>query len=218
VKTEVVYDGKVLEARLLALKNLLDIVSDLRILIDIEDTEKMIIDKQRFAEAPNSHIFYDVFLDDDFYPIIAVGNYGAAIIGNRNNPLFTPTNRRIKPINGLEDIARLRQSPFCVYQHYEDLIKDNMRVDKPKKVVPRDYDLDFELFTHSDLWKQLDSIRGVEAEKQKLAPCRVYTQRDVYEYLSLFPTQIITSCGIEPEFQRLILSEWESFLQRRVDI
>lgn len=80
MKTEIIYDGDVLSNRMVALKNLSELVSDVNMDNEIRELEKRIIDRDTLVSKLNkSHVFKDVCICGVFYDWLAVGKYGIAV-------------------------------------------------------------------------------------------------------------------------------------------
>lgn len=214
MKTETVWDGKAVEKRIQALCNLKELMPS----VDVEEELKVantdLERKNRFKEsANNSHLFFDVRFGDSFYPVIAVGNYGMAVIGNMDNPEFK-NNRRVYEIKCAEDIDKLKGSLFSVWRHYETLVSE--LGDKPSvaDIVGKSYILDFRAFSKSSLWDNIKEVRDAKARNIGTEPASLFTQKQAFDYLSLFPSGVVPSVPIDPGCQWLILSNWKHFLFR----
>lgn len=216
MRTEIVYEGFLLEKRKEALENLRELVVGTNIDDEIRGVEKMIMDRERFRkEVKNSHVFFDIVVYGTYYPIIAVGNYGIAVVGNINNPVFKVKNRRVTEIKKAEDILHIKSSIFSVYKNYEDVILKYQTVPTIVDVIGREYELDFAAFSTSQFWKTLKMIRDNRATDLCIQPHLMFTMRDAFEYVRLFPSKIETSINIDPEYQKIILNYWLSYIGRK---
>lgn len=215
IKKEIMLDGKVLEQRLSILKNLSGLVKDCNVENEIRDVEKMLLDKYKFAEdVDNSHIYLDVCLDGVYYPAVALGNYGYAVLGENKGPFFNYTNRRSRSVrNGLE-VSSIRQSIFSCYGSWEKLLVEHVTTPSLQEVIGSEYELDFDLFTKSDLWDQLAILRKTEAEKMGSEPFLLFTQYDVFQFLRLFPSKPDTSVPIEIPLQKKIINLWLYYIRK----
>lgn len=215
IKKEIMLDGKVLEQRLAILKNLDGLVANCNIENEIREVEKLLIDKHKFAEeAANSHIYLDVCLDGVYYPAVALGNYGYAVLGKNKGPFFEYTNRRSRQVkNGLE-VANIKRSIFSCYNNWEKLLVEHITTPTLQEVVGKEYELDFDMFTKSNLWSQLSILRSTEAEKMNSEQFLLFTQYDVFQFLRLFPSKPDTSIPIELALQKKILNLWLYYIRK----
>lgn len=218
MKTEIIFDGKLLEQRLLALKNLKNLIKDVNMESEIREVEKLLADKERFIkEADNCHIYADICIDGKYNPFVITGNFGLGVVGDTSAPLYRVRNRRIHVIKTAQDIRGLKNSILSCYKQYDDLVIEHQTEPTIRNIIGNDYEMDFTLFQGSDLWLQLKYARDTEAEKKNLDKSLCFTQRDAFEFVRLFPTTYDTTSPISKYMQKVILTSWKYYLKRRCD-
>lgn len=217
MQTEIMYDGHIAENRIHLLNKLAELVISDKIQSHIRKAEQAVIDKEAFkkyAQSNNirSHIYFDIKVNGVVYPILCVGDYGIAIVGDVSNPLFNAHNRRVYSIEKAEDIVNLKEAWFGhPYDSYERLILDNQEQVTLADVSEKTYRIDPEVFVNSNLWKELDTRRSMLAESVRTDPYMIYKFNDVCDLLST-SAEISTLCPINLQYQQIIVDTWKSFL------
>lgn len=216
MKTEIVYDGEILQKRLCALKNLSELVSTTNMETEQRMVEKMIQDRDRFVqEVKGAHVYLDVCVQNTYYEWIVVGNFGLVANGDVRVPAFKQKSNRFYIGKDAQFVNGLRTSLFKTYQYYEDLVNSIITKPRVSDIIGAEYELDFDKFCNSDLWTQLKYARDAEAKRLNVEPHLLFKQREAFEYIRLFPSDVDTSSQIEVPMQRKILVGWKYFLQRK---
>lgn len=219
MKTEIIYEGKISERKLTTLRNLAELCIDGRLQVEIRDAEKSVQDKERFKEwmegkRLNSHVYFDIMLGTEHYPVVTVGDYGIGVLGNADNPIFKD-NQLVYEITKFDDILNFK-APWIGHPviSYEQFVLDNMRDPADHDLIPDELEMDYKVFATSALWKELSMKRDLLAEKQEIEPYLVYRVHDVFELLGLFPEKVISTSPIEQRYQKIILQAWKQWLSK----
>lgn len=217
MKAEVVYDGRYQERRLYAVRNLLKLVTDDRLVSMSEELEKAIKFKERFKREaininPPTRLYFDVKLGGKMYKVLAVGDYGIGVVGDTDNRVFSATHR-IHEIKEAGDINKLKIPWFGhPIEDYDRMVKDNKEEATVTDIVSSHVKMDYETFATSELWKDLEERRNVLAEQAGAEPYMIYKLHDVYDLLCLCPSEPSPTCPIEPRYQEVILSDWRNYI------
>lgn len=219
MKSEIVYDGGILEKRDKMLHNLAAIVIDKNLQYNIRVNEKALSDKAVLKERAlnedlRSHMYFDIKVCSVVYPVLAVGDYGMAYMGGVTDELFSDS-RRVYQISDLEEISKLRGLWFKhLCGEFDEIVIANQKMPTLADIIGQQYEIDRDAFAASSLWKELDVRRGLLADSIGAEPFMVYRLGDVHRLLSYYPSTPITSIPISLEHQQIILKCWNDFLEK----
>lgn len=219
MKSEIVYDGGILEKRDKMLHNLAAIVIDKNLQYNIRVNEKALSDKAALKERAlnedlRSHMYFDIKVCSVVYPALAVGDYGMAYMGGVTDELFSDS-RRVYQISDLEEISKLRGLWFKhLCGEFDEIVIANQKIPTLADIIGQQYEIDRDAFAASSLWKELDVRRGLLADSIGAEPFMVYRLGDVHRLLSYYPSTPITSIPISLEHQQIILKCWNDFLEK----
>lgn len=217
MRTEIMYDGRVIEQRANILNNLVGVIQDKSIYKDIRDAEACVAIKESIKDYAGSHdikshIFLDIKLGDTMYPVVVVGDYGIAVTQSADNGIFRD-NQRIHLIGSMPDIVNIKM-PWVghPYRSYEQFVLDNRTVPAMVDYIGKSYAIDDNLLFESSLWSAVKLRRDMIAESKNTEPSMVFKYRDVYNLLCLYPEQHVVTSPIAAEYQEIILRVWKQFL------
>lgn len=219
MKSEIIYDGGILERRDKMLRNLATIVISDNLQYNIRANEKALSDKAILKERVlkedlRSHFYFDIKVGSVVYPLLAVGDYGVAYMGGITDSLFNDLKRAYSVLK-LEEIGKLKGSWFKhLCNTFEEMVLDNQQVPTLSDIMGQQYEIDRDAFAASDLWKELEVRRGMLAERVGSEPFMVYRLSDVHKLLSYYPSALVTSIPISEEYQQIIVKSWNDFLEK----
>lgn len=219
MKSEIIYDGGILERRDKMLRNLATIVISDNLQYNIRANEKALSDKAILKERVlkedlRSHFYFDIKVGSVVYPLLAVGDYGVAYMGGITDSLFNDLKRAYSVLK-LEEIGKLKGSWFKhLCNTFEEMVLDNQQVPTLSDIMGQQYEIDRDAFAASDLWKELEVRRGMLAERVGSEPFMVYRLSDVHKLLSYYPSAPVTSIPISEEYQQIIIKSWNDFLEK----
>lgn len=219
MKSEIIYDGGILERRDKMLRNLATIVISDNLQYNIRANEKALSDKAILKERVlkedlRSHFYFDIKVGSVVYPLLAVGDYGVAYMGGITDSLFNDLKRAYSVLK-LEEIGKLKGSWFKhLCNTFEEMVLDNQQVPTLSDIMGQQYEIDRDAFAASDLWKELEVRRGMLAERVDSEPFMVYRLSDVHKLLSYYPSAPVTSIPIAEEYQQIIIKSWNDFLEK----
>lgn len=219
MKSEIIYDGGILERRDKMLRNLATIVISDNLQYNIRANEKALSDKAILKERVlkedlRSHFYFDIKVGSVVYPLLAVGDYGVAYMGGITDSLFNDLKRAYSVLK-LEEIGKLKGSWFKhLCNTFEEMVLDNQQVPTLSDIMGQQYEIDRDAFAASDLWKELEVRRGMLAERVGSEPFMVYRLSDVHKLLSYYPSAPVTSIPIAEEYQQIIIKSWNDFLEK----
>lgn len=220
MKTEIIYDGKILDSRLNILKNLSAIVVDSGVHRILKGAEKDLQDKKAFVQYitennVGSHIFLDVRVAGQFYPVVAVGNYGFAVYkGEGTEHLARELGAdRIFEFTEPADLNMLKSPLFGnPYKKYESALTEKLEKTTLANDVGYTYEMDYDAFINSGLWQMLRKRRELLSEKTGSPEYLIWRAADVFAFLSTYPTEPSGACPIYKEYQEIILNTWKDYL------
>lgn len=219
MKSEIIYDGGILERRDKMLRNLATIVISDNLQYNIRANEKALSDKAILKERVlkedlRSHFYFDIKVGSVVYPLLAVGDYGVAYMGGITDSLFNDLKRAYSVLK-LEEIGKLKGSWFKhLCNTFEEMVLDNQQVPTLSDIMGQQYEIDRDAFAVSDLWKELEIRRGMLAERVNSEPFMIYRLSDVHKLLSYYPTTPVMSIPIAEEYQQIIIKSWNNFLEK----
>lgn len=222
MKSEIIYDGGVLEKRDRMLQNLATIIISETLQYNIRANAKALEDKailkeRALKEDLRSHFYFDIKVGSVVYPLLAVGDYGLAYMGGITDEIFNGVKRTYSIIK-LEEINTLKCPWFThLGKEFEKVVLDNQEIPTLGDVMGWQYEIDRDAFAVSELWKELEVRRGMLAERIGTEPFMVYKLNDVHKLLSYYPSAPVTSIPISIEHQEIILKCWSNFLEKEIE-
>ena len=221
MKSEIIYDGGILERRDRMLRNLATIVISDSLQYNIRANEKALADKIVLKEwIPkedlHSHFYFDIKVGSVVYPLLAVGDYGVAYMGGITDNLFNDLKRAYS-IMKLEEISKLKGSWFKhLCSTFEEMVLDNQQMPTLTDIMGQQYEIDRDAFATCSLWKELEIMRGMLAERTHSEPFMIYRLNDVHRLLSYYPSAPVMSIPIDEEYQQIIIKRWNDFLEKEI--
>lgn len=221
MKSEIIYDGGILEKRDRMLHNLAAIVISENLQYNIRANEKALADKgvlkeRALREDLRSHFYFDIKVGSVVYPVLAVGDYGVAYMSVTTDAVLNDS-KRAYPISNLDEISRLRSLWFRhLCREFDEVVIANQKMPALADIIGQQYEIDRDAFAASSLWKELEVRRSLLADNIGAEPFMVYRLGDVHKFLSYYPSNPITSVPISLEYQQIILKCWNDFLEKEV--
>lgn len=142
MKSEIIYDGGVLEKRDRMLQNLATIIISETLQYNIRANTKALEDKailkeRALKEDLRSHFYFDIKVGSVVYPLLAVGDYGLAYMGGITDEIFNGVKRTYSIIK-LEEINTLKCPWFThLGKEFEKIVLDNQETPTLGDVIDR---------------------------------------------------------------------------------
>ena len=217
MRNEIIYDGQVLEKRERMLQNLSTLVVCDKIYSDLRNAKEALEEKKKqmvefIGLDTASHAFFDIKVGSVFYPLLTVGNYGIAVMGDPHNPALGD-NTPVCELSNFYGLRGLKGTWFSNrYSLYENMVISKQTRPDLADILGNRYTLDFDVFMSSTLWQDLALRRRMIAEHEGCEQFMIFKAQDAFDLLQLYPDHPVGMIPISIEYQKVIIDAWSKFM------